>query len=64
MSADKNLRMLSMTDNRNDLVNKEMVKVMDRLLITLPSATSAGREVRIGRLWGYVCNLFRHKTFY
>ena len=64
MSADKNLRMLSMTDNRNDLVNKEMVKVMDRLVITLPSATLAGREVRIGRLWEYVCNLFRHKTFY
>jgi len=53
-----------MTDNRNDLVNKEMVKVMDRLVITLPSATLAGREVRIGRLWEYVCNLFRHKTFY
>ena len=54
MSADKNLHMLSMTDNRNDLVNKGKVKVMDKLVITLPSATSAEREVRTGRLWG-VC---------
>jgi len=43
-----------MTDNRNDLVNKGKVKVMDKLVITLPSATSAEREVRTGRLWG-VC---------
>ena len=51
MSADKNLHMLSMTDNRNNLVNKGKVKVMDRLVITLPSTTSAEREVRTGRLW-------------
>jgi len=27
--------------------------VMDRLVITLPSATSAEREVRTGGLWGF-----------
>ena len=50
MSADKNLHMLSMTDNRNDLVNKGKVKVMDRLVITLLSTTLAERGVRTGRL--------------
>jgi len=39
-----------MTDNRNDLVNKGKVKVMDRLVITLLSTTLAEREVRTGRL--------------
>jgi len=39
-----------MIDNRNDLVNNRKVKVMDRLVITLPSATLAEREVRTNRL--------------
>ena len=49
----KSLCMLFITDNRNNLVNKGKGKVMDRLVITLPSATSAEREVRTGRLWGF-----------
>jgi len=39
-----------MIDNRNDLVNNRKVKVMDRLVITLPSTTLVEREVRTNRL--------------
>jgi len=49
--------MLSITDNRNNLVNKGKGKVMARLVITLPSATSIEREVRTGRFTAAEINL-------